>query len=306
MQISEFRKKWRFFTLKGRAQKIAPSYFPDKASASAERFAAKFPAETSEPVPTADADATSITRQAFEFWLSSNTLPPAREDDFAEMTGLALSVWASDLETFEAAVRREAKEWLNWAGLVREAVTGAMTVEVEDTDPVSRFTLKGVSPDHPRATPAWVGCDAWVTLPPIAAVGESDWRAWLIADYAPEIFVLDPAGQPDGTPTPTKLSSRTRTLPRGWRMGISDHFDPDRTFDTVVLAFNLEDQAAPVADALIQLERRLVVSVEEVFDAAAYRRIRLALDEAASLLDRHAVTRLLYSQPCVIVRKPRP
>lgn len=306
MKIADFHQKWLCFTTHDRPLKISPTYFPDLASVPNEQVVLKFPSKARGAFPLSDGADDAMTPQALGNWLKKETLPKAREKSFVALTGLDLTTWALPYLDFEVAVRRAAGEAASWADLLSRAQLGCIEVQVEDPEPASRFVVAGTPASGPAPTPAWAGCKAFVALPDLN-IGPDDtqWQAWLIADYGAEIFALDPLAAEGGAPGSSRLKRSTRTLPRWGALTITPDFAPGRTFNTVVLAFNLEDQPDPVRTLFHQLERRLVIPPASTADEAAHRRVRDALDEVATQLADHDVEHHVWRQPCLVVPAPR-
>jgi hypothetical protein len=303
-RIPHFAKRWSYY--KPRARKIVPLHFSE---GTGHKEAAKWiPKDEDAPFP-AGSDG-SITDAAFGLWITGKGGIPdqgRREEHFAKLTGLSIGIWTEpDDATFERAVRRAATEALSWRELAERARAGVIRIvpvsEPPPPQPAMRFIPAHARRHRGDVEVVWPGCQARIDVPLARPSPEGDdRRVWMLAEYPNNaVYILDPAPPPAGGRPASHISPavwRPRgmngyvMLPRGKPdyVKIDECEPPGTRFDLFVLVINLSEE---------------VEEVRAQFDAVELRLFQQTggelLDDAASLLEEHGITPVLYRQACVV------
>jgi hypothetical protein len=308
--IPQFDRRWNYY--KRRASKIAQQHFSDEKAVTYADAARWIPKSENVPFPAGSAD--TISDAAFGLWITEKGGVPdrgRRVEHFEKLTGLPISIWAvSDEATFERAVRRAAKEALSWRELAARARPGVIKiVRLSETprppQPGTRFIPAHARRHRADIETVWPGCQARIEVPLARpSPGDDDRRVWMMAEYPGNaVYILDPEGPSTGSKPASHVSStiwRPRgatgyvMLPRGRPdyVKIDDGESIGTQFDLFVMVMNLSDEPEELRAQFDELERRL-------FQQKGHE----VLDDAASLLQEHDVTPILYRQTCRVERR---
>jgi hypothetical protein len=327
VSIPRFETRWAYY--KTRASRIVPQHFPVGKKVTYEQAARWIPSDDMADFPAGNMP--HMEGAAFGYWIAKEHVPSGakREEHFASLTGVPIADWATeDDATFERAVRRAAGEVQGWAEMVQaRGRLGGIVIRLQDyragqvtqRDQVARDKFIHAEPGQAAETGVvrvWPNCIARIEVPAAAPAPEAeDRRVWMLADYGPHIYVLDPTVSVKGEARSTRID-RHVWRPRGAAgyvllprsepdyVWLRDTTPLDTQFDVQALVMNLDDQPEEVRAQFDALERRLRMDTLKTDRAVYQKTVRQVLDEAASLLQAQDVWPTLYRQTCKVGPRP--